>query len=307
MTTLKSLQLPTGPLTSGYNQSAASQQLSEERGTGISASHRGEYALAAGAAAAHRLEMLHELYGPGALRVLLQAGLEPGMRVADLGCGVGTVVKLFAELVGPTGQVVGVDVSGAQIAQARESLPPGISNIGYVEASATDTGLPPESFDLVYCRFLLIHLTEPELALREMFRLLKPNGIVVCEDGDLTLAGSEPSTALNAFSDLWGRLGPHRGVDYTLGRRLFQMVLDAGFCMPGMTFNQPVAVRGESKRFLELSVAEAGPAFVAAGLITKTELDQTLQEMRMLADDEAVVAVMPRMSQVWARKPRHGR
>ena len=212
------------------------------------------------------------------------------------------MTALLAELVGPTGQVVGVDFSGAQLAQARELLPANLSNVSFVEASATDTGLPYESFDLVYCRFLLIHLAEPHQALREMHNLLKPDGILVCEDGDLTSAGSEPPSPLNAFADLWGRLGPARGLDYTLGRRLVQMALDANFSEPDITFNQPVAVRGESKRFLEWSVAEAGPAFVGAGLITREELDHTLAEMQRVAEDETVLAVMPRMSQVWARK-----
>src|SRR5215813_8045666 len=263
---------------------------------------KGDYVLATGRAAANRLQILHSLYGPGARRALLQAGLQPGMRVADLGCGVGMVTTMLAELVGPTGQVVGVDFSGAQIGQAREMLLPSFSNVSFVEASATDTGLPYESFDLVYCRFLLIHLTEPMQALREMRNLLKPDGILVCEDGDLTSAGSEPPSALNAFSDLFGRLGPTWGVDYTLGRRLFQMVLAANFSKPEITYNQPVAARGENKRLLELSVAEAGSAFVEAGLITSEELDHTLAEMRRIAEDETVLAVMPRMSQVWARK-----
>src|SRR6516165_4890400 len=135
-----------------------------------------------------------------------------------------------------------------------------------------------------------------------MRALLKPNGILVCEDGDLTSAGSEPPSALDAFADLWGRLGPRRGVDYTLGRRLFQMVQAAGFPEPRVTFNQPVAARGEAKRMLELSVAEAGPAFIDAGLITAEELERTLIEMRRLSADGGVLAVMPRMSQVWARK-----
>jgi hypothetical protein len=139
--------------------------------------------------------------------------------------------------------------------------------------------------------------------MREMFALLKPGGILVCEDGELTTSGSEPPSALDAFADLWGRLGPTRGLDYNLGRRLFQMVRAAGFPMPEITFNQPVVARGESKRFLELSVAEAGPAFVEAGLITSWELDRTLLEMRRLAEDESILAVMPRMAQVWARKP----
>jgi SAM-dependent methyltransferase len=264
---------------------------------------RRAYVLATGEAAAYRLRLLHDLYAEGTHLVLLEAGLRHGMRVADLGCGVGTVTALLALFVGPEGHVVGIDASAAQLAQADERLNGDGSNILFVTASATDTGLPRESFDLVYCRFLLLHLREPERALAEMRALLKPGGILVCEDGDLTTAGSEPPSALGAFADLWGRLGPRRGVDYTLGRRLFQMVQAAGFPTPQITFNQPVRARGEEKRFLELSVAEAAPAFVEAGLITADELERTLAEMRRLAADETVVAVMPRMAQVWARKP----
>ena len=262
----------------------------------------GEYVLATGQAAANRLRILHDVYGPGARRVLLDAGIKPGMRVADLGCGVGMTTALLAALVGPTGEVVGVDLSAAQLAQAQELMPSEFSNVKFVEASATDTGLPYGSFDLVYSRFLLIHLVEPVAALREMHRLLKPGGILVCEDGDLTTAGSEPTTALNMFADLFGRLGPKWGVDYTLGRRLFQLVSAENFSDVEITYNQPVVARGEQKRLAELSVAEAGPSFVNAGLITEQALEQTLAEMLRAAEDESVLAVMPRMSQVWARK-----
>ena len=155
----------------------------------------GEYVLATGEAAAYRLGILHDLYGPGTRRVLLEAGLRPGMRVADLGCGVGLVTALLAELVGPGGHVVGIDASGAQLAQARERLNGSGADVSFVEASATETGLTRGSFDLVYCRFLLIHLPEPERALREMFTLLKPDGILVCEDGDLTESGVEEHAA----------------------------------------------------------------------------------------------------------------
>src|SRR5262245_46491048 len=263
----------------------------------------GKYALATGEAADYRLRILHDLYGPGTRRALLESGLRSGMHVADLGCGVGMVTALLAELVGPWGHVVGVDSSGAQLAQARQRLKIGGAPICFVEASATETGLPPGSFDLVYCRFLLIHLAAPERALREMFALLKPGGILVCEDGDLTRCGSEPPSALDACADLWGRLGPRRGVDYTLGRRLYQVVRSAGSAAPEITFNRPVRARGESKRLMELSVAEAGPAFVEAGLITAEELERTLTEMRRANADGTVLAVMPRMAQVWARKP----
>jgi SAM-dependent methyltransferase len=263
----------------------------------------GQYALATGQAAAYRLRLLHSLYGPGTRRLLLAAGLRRGMRAADLGCGVGTVTALLSERVGPDGLVVGVDASGEQLASACGRLNGRGANVRFLEASATATGLPRGLFDLVYCRFLLIHLPEPERALAEMRALLKPGSTLVCEDGDLTSAGSEPPSALDAFAELWGRLGPARGVDYTLGRRLFQMVQAAGFPDPEVTFNQPVVARGETKRLLELSVAEAGPAFVEAGLVTAEGLERTLAEMRRLAEDGSVLAVMPRMAQVSARKP----
>ena len=166
----------------------------------------GAYALATGEAADYRLRILHDIYGPGTRRVLLDAGLRRGMRVADIGCGVGMVTAQLAELVGPEGHVIGIDASGAQIAQAHSRLDGHAANVSFVEASATDTGLASASFDLIYSRFLLIHLSDPEGALREMRMLLKPGGILVCEDGDLTASGSLPPSALGAFADLWGRL-----------------------------------------------------------------------------------------------------
>jgi SAM-dependent methyltransferase len=263
----------------------------------------GEYSLATGTAAAHRLDILHQVYGPGTRDLLKRAGVARGMRVADIGCGVGTVTTDLANLVGPTGRVVGIDVSSDQLVQARDRLVGTHGDqVDLVEARADNTTLPDASFDLVYCRFLLLHLVEPYAALREMHRLLRPGGILVCEDGDLTSAGSEPPSALGLFAELFGRLGPIRRLDYTLGRRLYHLVRDAGFSAPEITFNQPAFASGERKRLLELSVAEARDAFVQAELITSGELESGIIAMRQLAEDQSVLALMPRMAQVWARK-----
>jgi SAM-dependent methyltransferase len=260
------------------------------------------YVLATGKAAEHRLRILHDIYKAGTRRVLLEAGVRSGMRVADIGCGVGMVTEMLAGLVGIDGHVVGIDASAAQLDAARLRLDWSASNTSFVQADALVTGLPAESFDVVYCRFLLLHLPDPQRALREMRRLLRPGGLLVCEDGDLTTAGSEPPSALNAFAELFGRLGPLRGVDYTLGRRLHQMVREAGFVNLEITLNQPAIVRGENKRLLELSVAEAAEAIVAAGLLTAPHMQDTLVEMRQAGDDPCIVALMIRMAQVWARK-----
>jgi ubiquinone/menaquinone biosynthesis C-methylase UbiE len=263
----------------------------------------GEYSLVTGEAAVRRLRALHQVYSPTGRRVLLQAGLKEGMRVADIGCGVGMVTRMLAEMVGPSGSVVGIDMSAPQLEQARQiTAQDGLKNVTFVEASACATGLPKGTFDLVYCRFLLLHLTDPADCLREMGELLKPGEIILVEDGDLTTGGSVPHTALGAFADLFGRLGPTRGVDYTLAKNLYPMVMDAGFSNVEIEIHQPAMPRGETRNLLHWTIEEAGPACVAAGLLSDSELKETLTEMKRAVEDLRVLVLAPRMSLVWARK-----
>jgi ubiquinone/menaquinone biosynthesis C-methylase UbiE len=265
--------------------------------------HNGEYALASGAAAVRRLYILHNIYGPAGRRILLQAGLKPGMHVADFGCGVGAVTRMLGEIVGPSGSVTGIDASAEQIEQATEiCLNSGLTNFAFRTTDACATRLPAASFDLVYCRFLLLHLTDPAACLREMRRVLRPGGILVIEDGDLASAASVPPTALNAFAALFKRLGPKRGVNYSIANNLYHMVKDAGFADPRIEIHQPAGCRDDHGVLLTWSVAEAGPAFVAEGLISSPELKRTLDQMEVAAFDPDVLVLAPRMSVVWARK-----
>ena len=268
-----------------------------------SKSSRGEYALATGSAAVRRLFVLHKVYSSAGRRILLQAGLTPGMHVADFGCGVGAVTRMLAEMVGKSGTVTGIDVNRAQLEQASATCTSqGFRNVLFVETDACDTGLPDACFDLVYCRCLLLHLPDPAACLREMRRVLKSGGVLVVEDGDLASATSVPPTALNAFADLFSQLGPKRDLDYSMARNLYHMVKDAGFADPEIEIHQPAASAGDTGLLLKWSVEEAGPAFVNAGLLTSGELEQTLKDMDTAMQDPNVLALAPRMSQVWARK-----
>jgi len=264
----------------------------------------GKYTLATGKAGASRLHLLHRIYSPVAQRVLTEAGLEPGMSVADFGCGVGATTRMLAEMVGPTGRVTGVDLSAEQLAEGRALCETeGIRNATLVEASAYETGLPRNSFDLAYCRFLLLHLTDPARAVREMRDVLKPGGILVVEDGNLMTAGSVPHSGLHWFPDLFGQLGPKRGVDYGVADKLFHLVRAAGFPKPGVFIHQPAAASGEERLLLQQSVEEIGPACVDTGLLTADGLKNVLAEMQAASDDPDVLVLMPRMWLVWARKP----
>lgn len=264
----------------------------------------GEYSLATGEAAVRRLSALHRIYSPTGRRILLRAGLKPGMRVADFGCGVGATTRMLAEMVGPSGMVTGIDMSEAQLEQGRKLCSDaGLANVIFAQASATSTNLPRNSFDLVYCRFLLLHLVDPAAGLREMFAVLKPGGLLVVEDGDLTSAGSIPASSLHWFADLFGRLGPTRGLDYALSTRLYHLVKDAGFPEADIEIHQPAITRGEDRFMLKWSVEEAAPAFVAAGLVTADEINTILADMDRDTKNPEILVLMPRMSLVWARKP----
>jgi len=234
---------------------------------------------------------------------LIEAGLSEGMCVADFGCGSGTMTRTLASLVGSSGSVTGVDLHVAQLEQARQlCAAEKLANVKFVEADAARTGLPQNGFDLVYSRFLLLHLTDPASCLREMYRILKPGGILVIEDGDLASACSIPPTALDDFADLFSRLAPIRGVDYSLSNRLGHMVADAGFSIVNIRVHQPSDRAGLSGLLLKWSVEEAGPAFVEAGLVTSEQLQGKIQDMERAVRDPGVLALAPRMAVVSARK-----
>jgi SAM-dependent methyltransferase len=261
------------------------------------------YTLATGAAAANRLEVLHEIWGPGTRETSIKAGLSRGMKVADFGCGVGTVSCMFAEIVGPEGRVTALDLSAAQLEQARaRASGGGFKNIDFLETDATATGLPEGSFDFVFCRFLLLHLPNPMAGLAEMKRVLRPGGILFVEDGDLTSGYTVPPSAIDRFGDLYSRLGASRGLDYTLGRRVHKLVQDAGFSGLTVRLNQPAYLAGRERRAFEWSLEEAADALVGAGLCSRAELGSILAEMRAAAATPDILVAVPCMTLVTARK-----
>jgi len=263
-----------------------------------------EYVLATGVKALGRLLMLDDIYAPAGKRGLLKAGLKPGMRVADFGCGVGAMTRNLARMVGPDGCATGIDLHEAQLVEAGSLCAAcDLTNVSFWKADACDTKLPDNSFDLVYCRFLLIHVPDPVACLREMKRVLKPGGIVFAEDGDLLSGGGSPASALDHFGGLFERLGPRKGVDYRLGRDLYHLVKRAGFEDVETDIYQPAYSKGKERGFLKWSIEEAGEGFVGAGLVTRSELDRTLNQMQAASENPDILVLMPRMSQVWGRKP----
>jgi ubiquinone/menaquinone biosynthesis C-methylase UbiE len=113
---------------------------------------------------------------PIAERLLVSAGIDEGMRVLDIGCGPGDVSMLIADLVGPTGSVVGIDPSRAALDAARQRCGVlGRTNVEFVQRSvATYDGRA--DFDAAVCRYVMIHQTDPSEFLRATRRLIRSGG-----------------------------------------------------------------------------------------------------------------------------------
>jgi ubiquinone/menaquinone biosynthesis C-methylase UbiE len=104
-----------------------------------------------------------------------RAKIEAGERIVDVGCGAGATTMAFAQKVGPTGHVLGIDISGPMLARARLLVPPGL-RIDFALADATVHPFEPASFDLLASRFGVMFFAEPALSFANLHRALRPSG-----------------------------------------------------------------------------------------------------------------------------------
>jgi ubiquinone/menaquinone biosynthesis C-methylase UbiE len=114
-------------------------------------------------------------------------GLRPGNRALDAGCGTGTFFPTLATALGPTGEIVGVDHAPEFFDAARASYASSssTSRLTLIDADINDLPFDDRSFDAAHCERVLMHLAEPQRAIREMKRVVRANGWVVAVEPDL--------------------------------------------------------------------------------------------------------------------------
>jgi ubiquinone/menaquinone biosynthesis C-methylase UbiE len=262
------------------------------------------YILATGENAVSRLALLDRIFAPATRELLLLAGLRAGMNVVEVGCGVGMTALWIASEIGSSGNLIGLDSSADQLRVAEKlAADAGLKNISFRHAEVYATGLPRASFDLVYSRFLLCHVADPRKALAEMAAILKPGGILVCEDHDDGGIFTEPPThAYKRLVEISNAVNHAHGLDSYVGLRLPSLFRALGFARPNVRVYQPVFLRGDEKRFWEITLQEAAPSIIAAGASTPAELESLREEMRAIAQDESVLLMLARVTQVWDQK-----
>ena len=115
------------------------------------------------------------LLAPIADILIDRAKPKAGERVIDVGCGSGATSIAFAQKVGPSGHVFGIDVSGPMLERARASAPKELP-VDFVLADATVYPFDPQSFDLLASRFGVMFFAEPALSFANLRRALRPSG-----------------------------------------------------------------------------------------------------------------------------------
>ncbi|MEA2991922.1 MAG: hypothetical protein QOD40_842 [Alphaproteobacteria bacterium] len=253
-----------------------------------------------------RLARQNAFYGDTTETLLRSAGLAPGMRVLDIGCGGGDVSLLAAELVGPSGFVLGIDRTEEAIGAARRrAKAEGARHVRFAvtELEAFSADAP---FDALIGRFVLMYLPDPAATLRLLIRHLRPDGIVAFQEMDMRTARSQPLAPLfQRCADLHATAIECGGFETGMGSKLFATFQDAGLPPPRVI----VGSRGEGGpdspgyELMAANVRSALPMLERHKVTTAAEIGiETLADrLRAEALDGAKWLMFPLLVGAWAR------
>lgn len=265
------------------------------------------YVLGAASAEHDRLIRQAAIWNPFTERLFRDASIGPGQRVLDIGSGVADVSMLAARLVGPSGEVVGVERDPATLATARSRVAKaGISNVSFIESDVRGVA-STELFDAVVGRAILQYLPEAGAALRSLAMLVRPGGIVAFQDVwpaslfHLTAHLSLRSRCASLIYRTLERFGVHMDMELVL----YRAFLEAGLAAPNMRIEVPVGddpnvVRWFYDLVCTLASRLGKDELAASGIGDLETLEARLEAERITAKSfGASVALVG----AWSRKP----
>jgi SAM-dependent methyltransferase len=220
----------------------------------------------------------------------------PGTRVLEVGSGLGILANDVAAAASDV-DVVGIEVSAAQLAAARPA-----PRVTFAQGDAHAIDFPDGSFDLVYARYLLEHVADPDRVVREMRRVTRPGGrVAVCEN-DVSLARFDPPCpAFDRAWEVFTRFQATLGGDGLVGRRLFRLFRTAGFSDIKLSVQPEVHWYGSPGYVAWVhniigNLESARNGMLAAAVLTASELNGAVAELERLKTDRLGSAVF-----VWNR------
>jgi SAM-dependent methyltransferase len=145
-----------------------------------------EYLLADQPSELERLQLQSRVWEPSGRQLLSRIGDGSGARALDVGCGALGWLRILAEWVGASGQVVGTDLDESLLEAARSFVEAeGVPNVELLVDDLFDSKLGPQSFDLVHARFLIAPLGRGPEQVASHLRFVRPGGSLVLEEWDL--------------------------------------------------------------------------------------------------------------------------
>ena len=213
-----------------------------------------------------RLDVQGALYRDTTLHAFHQGGIRSGMHVLDIGCGTGDVTLTAAEIVGPTGSVLGIDRGADAIVTARRKA--GALGLETVRFEVTELDAFDDSgvFDALVGRFILMHQPDPAETLKSLARSVRPGGSIVMIESWMELirtgGHSEPFSPLYDEIVQWkSAVVSGAGADLHAGGRLRSIFLSAGLNEPTTRLDALVAGGAESPyyEYVEQSVRSMLP------------------------------------------------
>jgi ubiquinone/menaquinone biosynthesis C-methylase UbiE len=229
-----------------------------------------------------RLRMQSDLFRRNADSMLTEVGVQPGWRCLDLCCGIGGITDLLSLHTGPDGECVGLDVDKTKLDVASkwaESL--GLKNVHFVQGDAFETGLEPQSFDLVHTRFALGIVPNGTKIFDHALGLVRPGGVVFFEECDVDAYSCFPEHPLwNLALETVVSCFHHLGSDPMLGRKLYTMLHRAGATNIRVRPVRYALRSGEPMTYhLPLTLFAMRDTVVSLGLMKPEQLDKTVEAL----------------------------
>jgi SAM-dependent methyltransferase len=256
-----------------------------------------------------RLSLQASLINPFTDGLLIKAGITSGMRILDLGCGVGEVSLLAARLVAPHGSVHGIDIDQAALEQARSMLQSAGYNCATFELTDVNEHQPGQPYDAVIGRHILIHIADVPGVLRKAVSLVKPGGVLAFQEWDLSYYPRGYPEMPLAFSvgdmicEFFRRAMPRADI----GTQLAHLMQDAGLTMPECRFDSIAACgpNADVCAWMVECLQSVLPRMNVVGLSIAPLGDIQTLKSRMLQEAAEVRGVnfSPPLIGVFARKP----